>query len=69
MKLSNEILRSVWAERKCKIMCKKLRARAHARTSDGSRLRVKHLLRGSLGQVLAPFCYAIIPAQLQGRVT
>ena len=25
--------------------CKKLRARAHARTSDSSRLRVKHFLR------------------------
>ena len=31
------------------------------RTSDGSRLRVKHFLCGSLGRVLVPFCYAIIP--------
>ena len=51
----------MWAERNCKIMCKKLRARAHARTSDDSRQRVKHLLRGSLGRVLAPFYLAIIP--------
>ena len=53
--LSNEI--SVGREK----VYKKLRARAHARTSDGSRQRVKHLLRGSLGRVLAPFYLAIIP--------
>ena len=47
-------MRSVWAERKCKIMCKKLRARAHARTSDGSRQRVKHLLRGGPSLVPRP---------------
>ena len=35
-------------------VCKKLRARAHA-ARDVCRQRVKHLLRGSLGQVLAPF--------------
>ena len=37
------------------------RSYAHARTSDGSRLRVKHLLRGSLGRVLVPFYLAVIP--------